>query len=199
MTVKQMQWRITMSSEEEEEPCKNGGIYTFDSTTRLYHCDCTTDADEKYAGLRCEYVATEYCADEDFFCTNEGSCAEVDGSEEMKCDCLSGWHGSHCEIPNTPQATNGTLIPMHENLPQLEREQPRNQRTESFSVEHRRQPGSIVIVTLVSLACVLIVAFFARVILQRNKRTHDTVAACTSDLQFDEESEELEVTQREVS
>ena len=70
-----------------------------------YHCDCSKAFGvSSYAGLQCEYSATQVC---EFgqskstyaFCTNGGTCKDtvVRGQAHPGCDCGNDFEGQHCQ------------------------------------------------------------------------------------------------------
>jgi len=72
-----------------------------------YHCDCTrtTELDNRFAGVNCEYEVTDVCkldseydmVDGHWFCTNGAECRDWMKDAADKCDCPEGTYGLHCE------------------------------------------------------------------------------------------------------
>jgi len=82
--------------------CATEKIISEDGTQNVKEfCDCSHDENSKYAGLYCQYKATNLClveegfpdANDETFCLHNGSC-QPDGS----CVCPSGWTGRYCEM-----------------------------------------------------------------------------------------------------
>ncbi len=90
--------------------CRNGGKCVpptnTDATTQEETCACAKAVVDgnPYAGIRCEYGATQSCMtlgseSKHSFCTNGGQCAEIVGDNEahVPCDCPEGYVGDKCE------------------------------------------------------------------------------------------------------
>mmetsp|Transcript_16141 Transcript_16141/g.21104 ORF Transcript_16141/g.21104 Transcript_16141/m.21104 type:complete len:401 (-) Transcript_16141:80-1282(-) len=81
-------------------------------------CDC---GDQTVAGTNCQYRASDTCDSpgmpslssyefgmntlEDAFCVNKGVCVKVDFMSLYHCECLEGYTGVHCEVPEAVQTT----------------------------------------------------------------------------------------------
>lgn len=71
------------------------------------YCDCTQGYDlSAFAGLECEFSATEYCTEDGSlskvaFCVNGGDCEKYLSDQDEKvhpgCECKRGFEGDHCE------------------------------------------------------------------------------------------------------
>ncbi|XP_062616357.1 fibropellin-1-like [Saccostrea cucullata] len=88
-------------------PCLNSGSCDDSSppTGRKYTCTCTTG----FSGDRCEFSATDYCANNP--CQNGGTCTS--GTTTHSCQCPTGFTGSNCETStdfcaNNPCQNGGT-------------------------------------------------------------------------------------------
>ena len=90
--------------------CRNGGKCVppsnTDATTQEETCACDKAVVDgnPYAGIHCEYGATQSCMtlgseSKHSFCTNGGECAEIVGDNEahVPCDCPEGYVGDKCE------------------------------------------------------------------------------------------------------
>jgi len=75
-------------------------------------CDCrfSNTADKSYAGLSCQYEATQYCDNEadglngNLFCVNDGTCQQ---DAYKGCVCSEGYRGFSCEFYLVDPANDG--------------------------------------------------------------------------------------------
>jgi hypothetical protein len=91
---------------QAESPCvpSRAGGDNHDS----HFCDCRhANPKSAFAGLDCDYSATEYCTDGESvsriaFCTNGGSCVTYMDDDNVDdhpgCNCPLGYTGRHCEF-----------------------------------------------------------------------------------------------------
>lgn len=92
---------------EDGHRCENGSICVENPYNEgKFYCDCDEVIfDDKYEGLSCEHIATQYCSmdkliSKNSFCTNEGQCIAHGDAEEAHwvCECPSGYEGNHCQF-----------------------------------------------------------------------------------------------------
>jgi len=81
-----------------------------------FYCDCDESSlDDAVSGLSCEHVATEYCTFGNevsmiSFCTNNGTCRELVGTEDahLGCWCPESFEGDHCQFDRGSTLPGGT-------------------------------------------------------------------------------------------
>jgi hypothetical protein len=97
-------------------------------------------------------------------------------------------------IPEAPPGM-GTLHETVDVLAELENEQPRNNKTAAsssgYEMEAHERGGALLFMVVIFVAIAVFFAVLARSYIKRKRQTHERVAACTTDLQMEDEEDEL--------
>jgi hypothetical protein len=98
---------VCFTAFEQDYYCQAGAPCLLSRDGQYDYCDCKQAFDlSAFAGLECDFSATEYCTDNGSlsyvaFCTNDGACETYVQDEEKEghpgCSCPPGFEGSHCE------------------------------------------------------------------------------------------------------
>jgi hypothetical protein len=98
---------VCFTAFEQDYYCQAGAPCLLSRDGQYDYCDCKQAFDlSAFAGLECDFSATEYCTDNGglsyvAFCTNGGACETYVQDEEKEghpgCSCPPDFEGSHCE------------------------------------------------------------------------------------------------------
>jgi len=165
----------------DDSVCYNGAsCIAVEGETGAYGCNCTAKVSiSSFAGLSCEYEATEYCffnspgAAKITFCTN-GQCKEIYQAEDGKdiehrgCHCDEGFEGDYCEYKKGSMPSTTLSTTREQNI----YEQESDESKPSESVQNLNEPeynkskpgvdktyAGILSFTTVLIAAILIIGF----------------------------------------